>query len=100
MSLCRKSSRGLPPYTEDVVDVSSPEGGLDGLTLKKARLEGIHEEIRIRRGHLGAHGCALYLLVNVYVEGEDIAFKNYVKECKIVLDRGRRFLFSKERRHS
>ena len=75
--------KGLPrirPYTEDVVNVASPEGGLDGLVLKKARLYGIHEEIRIGGGHLGAHGCALYLLVGVCMEGKYITFEDYVKE--------------------
>ena len=73
----QKGLKGLPrirPYTKDVIDVTLPEGGLEGLILQETRLQGIHEEICIGGGHLGAHGSALYLLVYVCMEGKDIAF--------------------------
>ena len=66
----------IRPYTKDVIDVTLPEGRLEGLVLQETRLQGIHEEIHIEGGHLGAHahGSALYLLVYVCMEGEGIAF--------------------------
>ena len=70
----------IHPYTEGVVDVSLPEGRLEGLVLEETRLQGIHKEIHIGGGHLGAHGSALYLLVQVCMEGKDVVFEHYVKE--------------------
>ena len=50
----QKGLKGLSrirPYTQDVIDVTLQEGGLEGLILQETRLQGIHEEIRI--GGLG-----------------------------------------------
>ena len=62
---CRKASRDSLESIhtpEDVIDVTLPEGKLEGLTLKET-VQGIHREICIGGGHLGAHSSALYLLV-------------------------------------
>ena len=42
-----------------------PEGQLKGLTLKVPSLQGVHEDICIGGGHLIAHCCSLYLLVDM-----------------------------------
>ena len=54
---------------------------MKGLTLKELSLQGVHEDVCIGGGHLGAHCRSLYLLVDMCVKRENIAFENYVKEC-------------------
>ena len=51
---------------------------MKGLTLEELSLQGVHEDVGIGGGHLGAHCRSLYLLVDVCVERENIARENYV----------------------
>ena len=54
---------------------------MKGLTLEELSLQGVHEDVGIGGGHLGAHCHSLCLLVDVCVERENTALENYVKEC-------------------
>ena len=54
---------------------------MKGLALEEPSLQGVHEDVCVGGGHLGAHCCSLYLLVDMCVERENIALENYVKEC-------------------
>ena len=70
---CRKASRDSLESIhtpEDVIDVTLPEGRLEGLTLKETGVQGIHKEVCIGGGHLGAHGSTCWCM-----EGKDVAFK-------------------------
>ena len=65
------------PYAQDVIDVALPDKRQDRLLGKE---ESVHEQISIRRSHPCPHHRTLNLLVDLTVEAEDVAPKDYVEK--------------------
>ena len=75
--LSRKLSSSWP-YAQDIVDVALPDKRQDRFLGKEGSFESVHEQISIRRSHPCPHRRTLNLLVDLAVEAEDVAPKDYV----------------------
>ena len=66
----------MGPDSEDIVDVTFPHDGLQGAGGEVLCFKVVHEEVGQCGGDQCAHGCAMYLLLEITGEGENVVSKD------------------------
>ena len=75
--LCALSRKLNSTYAQDVVGVALPDKRQHRFSGKEGP---VHEQISIQRSHPCPHRRTLNLLVDLAIEAEDVAPKNYIEK--------------------